>query len=211
MAGGQDLRQRLQPIRQYADGIVHAADGRDGEDHHPGQALGAQAIAQHQGHHHQADGPAHHQQIGEEGQQVQAHVEDGIVIEDDGQQGRRAHADGGAQKADAEQGQDQFVRAQGADEQMTQVAGIQLFEEHQRHSQLGPEEHVPEQYRGDEQAGGLGQPGTLSHQELIDETPQDHLHRGPVDQLQHTGPGTAQQIGVAQHHGIDPVQGGGDA
>ena len=86
---------------------------------------------------------------------------------------------------------DELGRPQRAHHQVAEVARVHLLEERDREAELAAEQDVPQHHRADEGAGGAREEaGVLRHVDL-QEAPHQHLHRRPVDQVEHARPGRA--------------------
>ena len=104
------------------------------------------------------------------------------------------------------QRRDELGRAQRAHHQVAEVAGVHLLEERDREAELAAEQDVPQHHRADEGAGGLREEAGVLRDVELQEAPHQHLHRRPVDQVEHARPGRAEQIPVAQHHRADAAR-----
>ncbi len=194
----------LQPVRQDGDGIIDGGRRRQDEDGGPSEAFGAEPVPQQQRAERKPDAPAHADQEREEGDERQAEREQRIVIKRDREQHRRDDTDQDAHHAHGDERDDPFVGPQRADEELAQIARPQFLEKRHRNAELAPDEHVPQEHGAQEHAAGARDIGAVAHQEPARETPQDHLHHRPVDEVQGARPRGRQEIDIAQQHRCDP-------
>src|SRR5262245_6176291 len=90
---------------------------------------------------------------------------------------------------------------------MTEIARIDLLEEGDREADLSAKQHVPQHDGAEQHTTGLGKERRLTHQEGLDESPQDHLHHRPIAEIEKPRPRTGNQIPMAQDHGANAMQG----
>src|SRR6201996_9079402 len=89
---------------------------------------------------------------------------------------------------------------------MAEITCPHLLEERHRDAELSAEQNVPQQHRRDQYAESARDPRRVRAQELAHEAPKHHLDGRPVDELEGAWPGAAQQINVAEQHGVDPAR-----
>src|SRR5437764_14714626 len=87
---------------------------------------------------------------------------------------------------------------------MAEIARIDLFKEGDRESDLTAKQYVPQHHRAEQDAACLCEEARLAHHEGLDEPPKDHLHDGPIAEIDKTRPGADDQVPMAQHHSPDP-------
>ena len=99
------------------------------------------------------------------------------------------------------------VGAQRRDQQVAEIARIHLLEERNREAELSAKQDVPQHHGADQHAAGAGIEARLLGEIGLQETPHQHLHGRPVDQLDQARERRAQQVPIAQHHRGDAARG----
>ena len=113
-------------------------------------------------------------------------------------------AEQGAHDGHAELGADELPRADGADEDVAEVAGVEFLEEGDGDAHLAAQGDLPEQDAAEEGAAGDGCGGVAAADEVArGEAPDAHLQGGPVDELEQAGPAVAVEAEVAVDHAPD--------
>ncbi len=178
----------MQPERQRRDRIVDAAQRQQHDHDRIGQALGAKALPDHEACNHEPDRPTGQHEVEEEGEQPRPHREHVEAEQHEGQQHHRQRADHEPDQAHQHQRGGELERLQRAHHQVGEVARPDLLQKGEGEAELAAKQHVPEQDGAEQQAGGGGHRRLAVIEVGVEETPHQHLHRRPVDDLEQPEP-----------------------
>ena len=195
----------LQPPGEYLHRIKHTGDGLEQEHHTPSQDFSFLAKSHDEGSGQYPDNPSRHHEIQDERNQPHPDHEDVVGVEQASADNHDHRNSQYFEDAHDHRGGEKLTRLERTGKQVHEISRPNLLQERNRNPLLRSEQHIPQNQRSQKKRHGPRDLSLKFHEVDGNESPDDEVQKGPIEDFHHTGQAAPVQVQMPRHQRIDSM------